>query len=255
MKKYFFNKTLVWSLIITFVFAAIIGAVTGTLIPISHLMNLNIDVSIIREIYIPVSIAVCILSGRIFAKRLKSNGNFEGDFSKYQYLYYPLIVIGGYLISKIGVFIRGFIEEYAFGAVNENDFNSVITVWLLSNAIGCIFDIVVLIVGSKLVSALLCAVTEGEEAEKNYFSKAFLPLAMSLTIALVLNFIFAVHFNHGAYSLVDDIVNAIYFAGLLALLKYKFDDEKIKNFTCNILPFVYILISAVFTAIRLMQII
>lgn len=260
MKKYFFKKTFVWILILDVVTAFIRGAVPGILIPILTFSRLSIDATkistIITGILTPICIALCIFSGHIFANRLKNDGKFEGNFSKYQYIYYSLTHIGGYLISEIGATVCGVIVTYAYGKVNENDIGSMIaTEFLISTVVNIIFGIIFLIVSAKFVSSLLCAVTESEEAEKNYFSKAFFPFTMSMLIAVVISIIYTVCLKQSVFTVISDIVYVIYFAGLLALLKYKFGDEKIMNFTCNILPFGYVLICVVFEIIRLMHII
>lgn len=260
MKKYFFKKSLIWILIITVIIPSAIGVFPSLLITLTNLAGLEIDAVKIAGIYTMVTstigVFLYIYSGKLFANYLKKNSEYQGDFNKYQYIYYPLLIASIFLISTAADFFDRIIYASDFDKIAPNGIiGDAFAKSMLTLVLSLIVGIVSIVISSKCVSSLLCSVAEGEEAEKNYFSKVFLPLTVSLLIAVVLEIISVIFFELSVLPLVREIAQAVLLLSMLAGLKYKFDDEKTKKLVCNILPFVYVSISVVFAAIGIIRII
>lgn len=258
MKKYFFKKSFIWIFIIMVIIPFVIGLLPGSLIPITTIFRLDIDAPKISAIFTRVTTPICIFlyvySGKLFANYLKDNSEYKGDFNKYQYVFYPLAVASTVLISAADDFINSVFSSSVADKIGETEnIGELFANMALPFAISIIFSIAGLIISSKCVSSLLCSVVEGEEAEKNYFSKAFLPLALSIIIAIVLDVAMVLFLKAGIYFLIKASVYTVLFASMVAGLKFKFDDEKIRNLVCNIFPFAYVLLSVVFAVIGLIR--
>ena len=258
MKKYFFKKSFIWIFIIMVMIPFVIGLLPSSLIPITTIFRLNIDAPKIAAIFTRVTTPICIFlyvySGKLFANYLNKNSEYQGDFNKYQYVFYPLAVASTVLISAADDFINSVFSSSVADKIGKTEnIGEVFTTIALPFAISVLFSVVGLIISSKCVSSLLCAVAEGEEAEKNYFSKAFLPLTLSIIIAIVLDVAMVLFLKASIYFLIKAAVYTVLFASMLAGLKYKFDDEKIRNLVCNIFPFTYVLLSVVFAVIGLIR--
>lgn len=260
MKKYFFKKSFIWIFIIMVMIPFVIGLLPSSLIPITTIFRLNIDApkisAIITRVTTPICIFLYIYSGKFFANYLKNNSEYKGDFNKYQYIYYPLLITSTFLISTAEDFFNEIIFALDIEKITQNGIiGDVFAKSILTFAVSLIVGIAAIIIGSKCVSTLLCAVAECEEAEKNYFSKAFLPLTVSLLIAVVLDIIAVIFLKLSAVFFIRELVYVILLVSILLGLKYRFDDRKIKNLICKVLPFAYFLICVVFTVISLIRII
>ena len=258
MKKYFFKKSFIWIFIIMVMIPFVIGLLPSSLIPITTIFRLDIDAPKISAIFTRVTTPICIFlyvySGKLFANYLKDNSEYKGNFNKYQYVFYPLAVASTVLISAADDFINTVFSSSVADKIGETgNIGEVFTAIALPFAISVIFSVVGLIISSKCVSSLLCAVAEGKETEKNYFSKSFIPLTLSIIIAIVLDIAMVLFLKASIYFLIKAAVYAVLFASMLAGLKYKFDDEKAKKLVGNVLPFVYVSLSVVFAVIGLIR--
>lgn len=112
-----------------------------------------------------------------------------------------------------------------------------------------------LVVVSKVIGSLLCAVTEGEESEKRFFSKIGLPICISFAGVLIIDIILLVFFDFRAILFVSDIFYLALFALMLLGLKYKFDDIKFRKIICNVLPFAYVALEAIIAAVKIVSIV
>lgn len=250
MKRYFLKKTLAWNIITAIVLGTVYFAARILLSTVLHFSDSVMGDRQISIIYVavmtPITILLSVISGKFLADYLNRNSEYKGDFSKYQYLYYILSFIGSSAVDALQRLIVSIFKSVDTG---ENEWLS-----LLPSAINAVFGFIGIVVGVMCVRTFLCAVVQGGVAEKNYFSKAFIPLSASLICAVILHIISAVFFNADMFSALRFGVYAALFMGILALFRYKFEDEKIRKIACNILPFAYFGISAVFSVSYLIMI-
>ena len=249
MKKYFTKKTLEWNLIIglglSFVYMAVLMLIDAVL----GITGANIDRDLFSSVYSAVGTSLMtflgILSGRIFANYLNKNSEYKGDFNKYQYIYNILATGLAFAVTNLS----NLIKEICLAAMGESELVTAVVNPLNS----LIFGVLGIVVDVICVRSLLCATVQGEEAEKNYFSKAFLPFTVSTIVAAVAEMASIVIFNTDLLDGISTCVYLAFYICLIALLKYKFDDGKIRKIVCNILPFVYCALCAVFRIVHLID--
>lgn len=258
MKKYFFKKSFIWIFIIMIIIPFVIGIVQSSLIPITTIFRLNIDApkisAIITRVTAPICVFLYVYSGKFFANYLNKNSEYQGDFNKYQYVFYLLANLSTYLLFAVEDLIKALTSPFVADKIGETgNIGEVFTAIALPFAISVIFSVAGLIISAKCVSSLLCAAAEGEESGKNYFSKAFLPLTLGIIIAIVLDVAMVLFLKTSIYFLIKGAAYAVLLVSMLAGLKYKFNDEKAQKLVCNILPFVYVSLSVVFAVIGLVK--
>lgn len=143
--------------------------------------------------------------------------------------------------------LSNLIKEICLAATGESELVTAVVNPLNSfvfGALGIAVDVI-------CVRSLLCATVQGEEAEKNYFSKAFFPFTVSAIVAAIAGIASIVIFNTALLDGISTCVYLAFYICLIALLKYKFDDGKIRKIACNILPFVYFALCVVLRIVNL----
>lgn len=233
MKKYFEKKSLFWYLR----FWVLFGFIGLLLIPVFHEISVSLGKSLnIIYLLLPIFSLMFLFAGKRLVKRLQKDGEYEGEYGRYTYVYYPLICAATALIGFMNTSVG-----YIFGTVRDilNSPDGNMSKAVIVCAIYCILLIADLVVASKITGSLLCAVTEGEDSEKMFFSKICFPVIIIMEIVLLAKLIFL----FWGFSLLIYISSFLCY-NLLALmlfgLKYKYDDIKIRNIICKVLPFVYV---------------
>lgn len=252
MKKYFEKKAFLWYLLFTILCGMgtlLIMSVIATVLPYGSVTR-ETAVWSISYVYKPVLTLVCVLAGNVLVNKIKK----DGEYGKYRYFFYPLASAAAMFITSLnGLFQKG------CGTVDEimskNTFESGMVKSSLVMALEFAMLVLSLVVVSKVISSLLCAVTEGEESEKRFFSKIGLPVCVSHAGALIVDLVLLIFFDFGAISFIGEMLCSALFALMLLGLKYKFDDLRLRKIICNILPFVYVGIQAIIAAVKIVSIV
>lgn len=254
MKKYFFKKTLGWYVSITALCLLVDVLWLFIMSIVSSIAPDSISEKVLAEAMayasLPVMTLIFLFAGKKLVQKIQNDGIYTGEYSKYTYFFYPLAYAAIELISAVDIIVR-----YYYGTVreilNENSFEEgiakALTVWVIQLGIIIIEFIVV----SKVIGSLLCAVTEGEESEKQFFSKIGLPVCISFAGVLIIKFISTAFFDYGIITFAGNLLGLALLAVMLLGLKYKFGDVKIRSIICNILPFVYAGIQALTAVLKI----
>lgn len=256
MKRYFEKKAFIWYLFFTILCGMgtlLIMSVIATVLPYGSVTR-EIAGQSIGCVCVPVWTLVCVLAGNVLVNKIKKDGEYAGEYGKYRYFFYPLASAVAMLITSLD----GLFQE-CFGTAKEimsrNTFASGMVKAGLVTALGFAVMILEFVIVSKAVGSLLCAVTLGEESEKQFFSKIGLPICISFAGVLIIDIILLVFFDFRAILFVSDIFYLALFALMLLGLKYKFDDLRLRKIICNILPFVYVGIQAIIAAVKIVSIV
>lgn len=256
MKRYFEKKAFLWYLLFTIlceIILVLLMFIVGSVLPYGSVTR---ETAVWSASYVckPVLTLVCVLAGNALVNKIQKDGEYEGEYGKYRYFFYPLASAATMLITSLnGLFQKG------FGTVDEimgkNTFESGMVKASLVMALELVMMILGFVIVSKVIGSLLCAVTEGEESEKRFFSKIGLPVCISLAGALIVYLVFLIFFDFSAISFISEILCSALFALMLLGLKYKFDDLHFRKIICNVLPFVYVGIQAVIAAVKIASIV
>ncbi len=256
MKRYFEKKVFSWYAIFTIFYSLIamfiISVITITML---HDETLERTVSgITAYAYVPVFSLVFLLSGNVLVNKIQKDGEYSGEYGKYRYFFYPLASAATMLITSLdGLFQKGC--GTAKEIMSKNTFASGMVKAGLVTAVELAMMILCFVIVSKAVGSLLCAVTEGEESEKRFFSKIGLPVCISLAGALIVDLVLLIFFDFGAISFISEILCSALFALMLLGLKYKFDDLRLRKIICNVLPFAYVGLEAIIAAVKIVSIV
>lgn len=256
MKRYFEKKAFLWYLLFTILCGMgtlLIMSVIATVLPYGSVTR-EIAVQSIGCVCVPVFSLMFLLSGNVLVNKVQKVSKYNGEYGKYRYFFYPLASAAVMLFTSLDILF-----QECFGTAKEiisrNTFASGMVKACLVTVLGFALMILEFVIVSKAVGSLLCAVTEGEESEKRFFSKIGLPVCVSLAGALIVDLVLLIFFDFGAISFIGEILCSALFALMLLGLKYKFDDLQLRKIICNILPFVYVGIQAIIAAVKIVSIV
>lgn len=254
MKKYFFKKTLSWYVLTTVLCMLaemlwmLLMSVVSSIAP--DLIGRKAVAEAMAYASIPVLTFIFLFAGKKLVQKIQKDGEYTGEYDKYTYFFYPLACAATAFIGAVNTFVRSrftpvstIYDESSF----EEGIAKALIVWVIQ--LGII--VIEFVVASKVIGALLCAVTEGGESENRFFSKIGLPVCISFAGVLIIDFLLIDLYDYGIITFAGNVFNLLLFAVMLLGLKYKYNDAKLKNLICNILPFVYVGIQTVTAALKL----
>lgn len=254
MKKYFFKKTLGWYVLtgalclLVEIFWILLMIAVSSMAP--DLITKKALAEAMAYTSIPVLTLIFLFAGKKLVQKIQKDGEYTGEYSKYKFVFYPLACAVTELIGAVNIIVR-----YYYGTVNEilneSSFEEGIAKALIVWVIQLGIIVIEFIVASKVIGALLCAVTEGEESEKQFFSKIGLPVCISFAGVLIINFLLIGLYDYGIITFAGNTLCLLLLAVMLLGLKYKYNDAKLRNIICNVLPFVYVGIQTVTAALKL----
>lgn len=256
MKRYFKKKAFLWYLLFTIlceIILMLLMFIVGSVLPYGSVTR---ETAVWSASYVckPVLTLVCVLAGNALVNKIQKDGEYEGEYGKYRYFFYPLASAATMLITSLsGLVHKGF--GTAKEIMSRNEFAGGMVKAGLVTALDLALMVLEFVIISKVIGSLLCAVTDGEESEKRFFSKIGLPVCISLAGALIVDLLHLIFFDLGAISFISEILYLSLLALILSGLKYKFDDLRLRKIICNVLPFAYVGIQAIIAAVRIVSII
>lgn len=257
MKKYFFGKALVWQIILAVITTISISITTAACITIPTILGGGPKETLATVVSLIMAFAMIVLgvfSGKILAKRLAIGSTSEVNFSKYQYFYYIAFHSAEMFFIALGNIGSAIVFKLMhIASAEDQSAIMILKNTALPQMINTLFTIIGLIIGARFVSSLLCAVCSGEDDEKSFFNKAFVPIVIGFAGAIALYIVGAIVLDYSALGLVRNALDFVIFAAIFYLLKNKLDDEKTRKIATVVLPMVYIGICAITTGIDIVQ--
>lgn len=254
MKKYFFKKTLGWYVLtgalclLVEIFWILLMIAVSSMAP--DLITKKALAEAMAYTSIPVLTLIFLFAGKKLVQKIQKDGEYTGEYSKYKFVFYPLACAVTELIGAVNTFVRSCFTPIST-IYDESSFAETAIKWLAVYGIQFGLMILEFIVASKVIGALLCAVTEGEESEKQFFSKIGLPVCISFAGVLIIDFMLIGLYDYGIITFAGNAICLLLLAVMLLGLKYKYNDSKPRNIICNVLPFVYVGIQTVTAALKL----
>ena len=250
MKKYFFKKALGWYvlfsalcvivLLLWMFLTSVVSSIAPDSIARQALANARASAAT------PVMTLIFLFAGKRLVQKIQNDGIYTGEYGRYTYLFYPLAYAATTLITAAESLVRGWYTPFEERTVAGEMVKSLIV--LLIQLVLMIFALIVV---SKVISSLLCSVTEGEESEERFFSKIGLPVCISFAGALIIDFLLIDFYDYNIITFAGNAVGMVLLSAMLLGLKYKYGDAKIRNIICKVLPFVFVGIQAVTAGLKL----
>lgn len=254
MKKYFFKKTLGWYVLtgalclLVEIFWILLIIAVSSMAP--DLITKKALAEAMAYASIPVLTLIFLFAGKKLVQKIQKDGEYTGEYDKYTYFFYPLSCAATAFIGAVNTFVRSRFTPIST-IYDESSFAETAVKWLAVYGIQFGLMILEFIVASKVIGALLCAVTEGEESENQFFSKIGLPVCISFAGVLIIDFLLIGLYDYGIITFAGNVFNLLLFAVMLLGLKCKYNDAKLRNIICNVLPFVYVGIQTVTAVLKL----
>ncbi len=254
MKKYFERKAFGWYVLTTVLCVLaemlwiLLMSAVSSIAP--DLIARKALTDAMAYVFIPVMTLIFLFAGKKLVQKIQKDGEYTGEYSRYRFIFYQLACAATELISAVDIIVRyycGTVNEILNESSVEEGIPKALIVWVIQ--LGII--VIEFILASKVIGALLCAVTEGEESEKQFFSKIGLPVCISFAGVLIIKFISTALFNYSVITFAGNTICLLLLAVMLLGLKYKYNDANLRNIICNTLPFVYVGIQTVTAALKL----